>query len=146
MLVRSRGSNVYFWMPLQCLERIRTSAEIDTFAFDPWRVTAATGADMSSYATLVLTFFVLKLETSCPSRLRTNLSLCCLIVTGSLAFAIRRIASRFSFATLALRNLPLGYSRRSRSVPNLASRGRLFCQKFHRGCKIVEFTREHFDV
>ena len=50
-------------MRKRSLEQIRISVEVDTFAFDPRRVATATGAHMSSYATLVLTFVVLELET-----------------------------------------------------------------------------------
>ena len=78
MLVRSRGSDVHFWMLRRDLERTRISVEVDTFAFDPWRVATATGTDVSSYATLVLTYVVLELETkllitSLDSKLRLML-------------------------------------------------------------------------
>ena len=73
MLVRSRGSEVHFWMPGEAWD-----VEVYTSAIDPWRVATAPCADVSSCAALVLTFLVLELETkllitSLESKLRFTL-------------------------------------------------------------------------
>ena len=141
VLVRSRGSDVHFLVPRRDWERIRNSVEVDAFAFNARRVAVATGTDMSSYATWVLAFVVLELETN---FLITSLE-------SKLPFVLFHYNSeRDGFLALScaflliIIELPLHWSRRSGSVFSFATGERPASKKFHCGCKFVDFVRERF--
>ena len=64
MLVRSRGSLAFFWLPRRVLEQSLVSVELQAPSLFPRSVAAAACAHMSSYATLVHASVVLELVTN----------------------------------------------------------------------------------